>query len=64
MDVICNYIDVHPKWHPRGRWLNFESLAAVYQHQHQVLSALRGPWGYKNSAHRLRWYLMHYALSK
>jgi hypothetical protein len=24
----CNYIDVHPKWHPRGRWLNFESAAA------------------------------------
>jgi hypothetical protein len=24
----CNYIDVHPKWHPRGRWLNSESLAA------------------------------------
>jgi hypothetical protein len=28
MDVICNYIDVHPKWHPRGRWLNFEGAAA------------------------------------
>jgi hypothetical protein len=25
----CNYIDVHPKWHPRGRWLNFESAAAA-----------------------------------
>jgi hypothetical protein len=20
---------VHPKWHPRGRWLNFEDAAAV-----------------------------------
>jgi hypothetical protein len=25
----CNYIDVHPKWHPRGRWLNFEDAAAA-----------------------------------
>ena len=38
----CNYIDVHPKWHPRGRWLNFESLAAALIMPHILYDAARG----------------------
>jgi hypothetical protein len=29
MDVITSMCDVHPKWRPRGRWLDFEDAAAA-----------------------------------